>query len=263
MRLPFNSIRIIPYGRYRGVENMAVDRYLVEWAAENNRPVLRFYGWQPFCLSLGRHQRDGDVDRALLSKEGFDLIRRPTGGSAIFHSGELTYSFVLPRQETMDHHELYEWVHDHLASALQHKGYEVALTRRSADENYLKGGVDVFACFNRKAKSEIHYRGRKVVGSAQKIYRRSILQHGSVMINETHHSILSYLKLSKEQKKEQQRLLMENSVALTTIRSGEVSPHSLAASFTDTLNDYKLIIEELSVGELADSKAFYDEFLIS
>ncbi len=261
MRLPFNFIRVIPYRRYRGVENMAIDRYLVDWAVEQQMPVLRFYGWQPFCLSLGRHQHAGDVDITVLTREGYELVRRPTGGSAIFHSEELTYSFILPRQAQMDHHGLYEWLHAHLTTALREEGYAVALSNRPVNENYLKGGADAFACFNRKAKSEIHHQGRKVVGSAQKIYRQAILQHGSVMINETHRSIPFFLKLSDEQKREQQRLLMENSVALTTIRTGEVRPEAIGDALLKTLSGYTLVIKNLSDGERKASKAFFNEFL--
>ncbi len=263
MRLPFNSIRIVPYRRYRGVENMAIDRYLVDWAVEKQMPVLRFYGWNPWCLSLGRHQCAEDVDIASLEKEGYEMVRRPTGGSAIFHSGELTYSFVMPRQGQMDHHGLYEWLHEHLSGALKKEGYEVELSNRTPGENYLKGGKDVFACFNRKAKSEIHHEGRKVVGSAQKIFREAILQHGSVMLTETHRIILSFLKLGPEQQREQQRILVENSVALTTIKSGEVNPTVIGDSLLSTLSGYTLAVKNLSDRELEAAKIFFNEFLIN
>lgn len=262
MRLPFNLLKVIPYQKYTGLENMAIDRLLVERAVEWQAPVLRFYGWNPWCLSLGRHQSAAEVDRDALNRKGFDLVRRPTGGSAILHARELTYSFVMPRQQAMDHHEMYEWLHAHLAAAINEAGYPVELSTASPRGNYLKGNADVFACFNRKAKSEIHYQGKKVVGSAQKIYQQAILQHGSLMIGEEHREILSFLRLNDGEREKQKRLLHDNALALNSISEATVDARQLGAIILKRLNDYNL--EETNPGalRLEDAKKYFDEFLL-
>ncbi|MEJ2542893.1 MAG: hypothetical protein P8Y99_02380 [Calditrichaceae bacterium] len=71
---------------------MAIDYYFSEQMNKINEPVLRFYGWNPFCLSLGKHQDLNSVNLGKIISDGYDIVRRPTGGSAIFHSDELTYS---------------------------------------------------------------------------------------------------------------------------------------------------------------------------
>ncbi len=262
MRLPFNVLKVIPYQKYSGLENMAIDRLLVERVVEWQTPVIRFYGWNPWCLSLGRHQSVTEVDREALKQRGFDLVRRPTGGSAILHARELTYSFVMPRQPGMDHHEMYEWLHLHLAAALNEAGYPVELSTASPRGNYLKGNVDVFACFNRKAKSEIHYKGKKVVGSAQKIYQEAILQHGSLMIGEEHREILSFLRLDGEEREKQKRLLQNNAIALNSIREATVTPRQLCAIILKRLNDYHLEETNPAAPRLENAKKYFDEFLL-
>ena len=80
-----------------GFENMAIDEMMVESLLSHlSVPTFRFYSWNPFCLSLGFHQSADDVNYHNLTKDGIDLVRRPTGGRAVFHSGEITYSVVLP-----------------------------------------------------------------------------------------------------------------------------------------------------------------------
>ncbi len=219
---PFSSLRVLPYNTYSGVFNMALDRYLADHAADDNTPVLRFYGWRPYCLSLGKHQKATIVDREKLSALGYDLVRRPTGGSAILHAEELTYSLIIPRIKNYDHHRLYAWIHGKIARSLNALGYPVGLAQSPLTENYLNGQKDAFACFNRKAPSEIQYKGKKVVGSAQKIYRHAILQHGSVMMSDYHTGITELLKWTREEKAEQRRLLKENSVALNEIKNGGI-----------------------------------------
>src|SRR2546423_9952589 len=77
--------------------NMAVDEFLLDcWAAVGAPPTLRFYGWAPPCLSLGYFQPFGVVDVAGCRSLGVEVVRRPTGGRAILHDRELTYSLALP-----------------------------------------------------------------------------------------------------------------------------------------------------------------------
>jgi len=223
------SLRIIPYQSFRGAHNMALDYYLTLYAARNHQPVLRFYGWQPACLSLGRHQSPDVVDHSKL--QGIDFVRRPTGGSAIFHVDELTYSFILPLK-TMDHHAMYSYFHEVLARALTNLAIPVQLQKTQMMDTYINKGNDTFACFNRSARSEIQYRGRKLVGSAQKIYKHAILQHGSIMLAKTHLKIIDFLNIDPMEKTHQKAILEKNSVSLNEIASNGVCIGDICEALT-------------------------------
>src|SRR2546423_5590703 len=89
--------RLVVHSACDGATNMAIDEAILESVGAGHAPpTLRFYSWQPACLSLGyaQHIRDADLDR--LRANGWGLVRRPTGGRAILHTDELTYSITLP-----------------------------------------------------------------------------------------------------------------------------------------------------------------------
>ncbi len=232
---PFSSIRVIPFEYFNGTVNMALDLFYAELVEKNQTPILRFYGWKPYCLSLGRHQDLKNVDIAALSKDGIDIVRRPTGGSAILHAEELTYSFIVPKL-MLNHHEIYETFHVLLARVLQKMGFDVTISRATTDNQYLNKGNNTFACFNRAAKSEIQYNGKKVVGSAQKLYKEAILQHGSIILGNEHEKIISYINTDAPDKVEQQNLLKNNSTNLEKTATKKTQKIELASNLTEEFN---------------------------
>ncbi len=263
-KLPLNKIRIIPFESLNGAQNMALDYFFAMTMNPDDPPVLRFFGWQPFCLSLGYHQPDNHVNKTALSDDGYHLVRRPTGGSAILHSEELTYSIVLPA-ELMNHHELYSAFHIVLSRALNKLGYPVYLHREPLKDNYLKSGVKSFACFNRPAFAEIKYDNKKVVGSAQKLFSNSILQHGSILTGRHHMKIFNYLKLENSKRKALTEKLKATSVSLSEINLSRISEGHITESFVaELLSDNKIDIQfqELSKKELTESQKFVNKFRI-
>jgi len=97
---------------------MAVDHYIASNFNKFKRPVLRFYGWKPYCISLGFHQSSNNIDVESLGKKGYELVKRPTGGRAIFHSEELTYSVIFPKTN-LNQRELYIYIHKLFTLALK------------------------------------------------------------------------------------------------------------------------------------------------
>ncbi|KAA3617401.1 MAG: lipoate--protein ligase family protein [Calditrichaeota bacterium] len=240
--LPFTSLRVIPFQYFTGLENMALDLLFAEQVGHDQKPILRFYGWNPFCLSLGRHQNLNNVDIEAIDKNKIDIVRRPTGGSAILHAQELTYSFIIPRGY-ITHHEIYEIFHILLAGALKDIGFDVALSTTKKDNNYLNKGDSTFACFNRAAKSEIQLKGKKVVGSAQKIYKKSILQHGSIIIGREHEKIINYIRTDSGNKEGQTELLKHNSTNLENINKKKISEVEISSALSESFFDkYKIPI---------------------
>ena len=161
-----------------GWANMAIDHTLLERASAGER-WLRLYGWAPPCLSFGRHEpATRRYDASRIAELGLDVVRRPTGGRAVWHGREVTYAVACPgglgslRQSYLEIHRM-------LQDALRSLGVEADLAPRTATAS-----VDAGACFARPAGGEIMVGGRKVVGSAQLRQGDAFLQHGSILLGE-------------------------------------------------------------------------------
>ena len=226
IRIPFTKLRVIPFNRYEGAFNMALDFYLAEKNNKTKIPILRLYGWNPACISLGYHQSSEMIRGNLIDDITIQCVRRPTGGSAILHSQELTYSLIMP-SKIIGHKVLYEISHQLMARAFVNFGIDVELHRINEKDNYLKKGADTFACFNRPAYTEIKYQGKKLVGSAQKILSGSILQHGSILLDRDQDRIIDYLAVNDAEKKSYVNELRQKSVALNEISDKMINESEL------------------------------------
>jgi lipoate-protein ligase A len=169
-----------------GAWNMAVDEMLLESAAHDGSATLRFYRWSEPTLSLGYFQ-DYAGRGGHLPSRNCPAVRRLTGGGAIVHDRELTYSLVLPAGHLLaashllaaGRDRLYALVHAALVEALADLGIEAVLaaagaSRAAADEPFL--------CFQRRAPGDVLVGAAKVAGSAQRRRRGAVLQHGSVLL---------------------------------------------------------------------------------
>ncbi|MGH7458374.1 MAG: lipoate--protein ligase family protein [Longimicrobiaceae bacterium] len=159
---------------------MAVDAALAGSVDGGGAPVLRFYRWSPACLSFGRHQSaDGRYDQDKVRRAGVDVVRRPSGGRAVLHQRELTYSVCLPASRGRPR-QLYQSVNRALVRGLRSLGVPVSLAPS------LNGSLpkpSLTPCFGDAVPGEVIAAGRKLVGSAQARYQSSILQHGSLLLD--------------------------------------------------------------------------------
>jgi lipoate-protein ligase A len=172
-----------------GPLNMAVDEAILLAVAEGSSPpTLRFFDWTPPCLSLGFSQPAADVDRARLAQLGYGLVRRPTGGRAILHTDELTYSVIAPIDEPRVRGgvmESYQQLSAGLLRGLAIIGLNVRADKHDdpADADSAKGPV----CFEVPSNYEITAgssgRQRKLLGSAQVRKRGAVLQHGTLPLH--------------------------------------------------------------------------------
>ncbi|MDX2193583.1 MAG: hypothetical protein NW201_09515 [Gemmatimonadales bacterium] len=158
---------------------MAVDAALLERAALGAPPVIRFYAWEPRCLSFGRHEpARARYDPAHLARRGLDAVRRPTGGRAVLHHRELTYAVAGQAGLLGGPRGCYDRLHAAIAAALEALG--APTTRAAAPVSPV--GVDAGPCFRVAAGGEVLVGARKVAGSAQARVRGALLQHGSVRV---------------------------------------------------------------------------------
>ena len=155
---------------------MAIDQTLLDRASTGER-WLRLYGWAPSCLSFGRHEpASRRYDPARIAALGMDVVRRPTGGRAVWHAREVTYTVACPGG-LGSLRESYVEIHRMIRDALALLGVTADLAPAGAPS-----AVDSGACFARPAGGEIMVGGRKVVGSAQLRQGDALLQHGSILL---------------------------------------------------------------------------------
>jgi len=173
---------------------MAVDEALMD-AAREGRVVLRLYRWAPPCLSFGRNQRaEGLYDLAAARREGIDLVRRPTGGRAVFHHRELTYSVVAPAELWGGLRRSYRRINRALLLGVRRLGASVREAERSGRR---APGPGTRACFRDPLPGEITAAGRKLIGSAQWRDRDALLQHGSLILHDEQ-EVAERLRLGSE-----------------------------------------------------------------
>ncbi len=182
----------IDTGDQPGDFNMKYDVGLVEEFRITGVPVLRFYGWKPHCISLGRNQDLSDIDLKLARADGIDVVKRPTGGKAVLHADELTYSVVM-EVNGLSVNDSYNMISTALVEGLRTIGARLGLSQSSADFRKLFRDPTTIPCFSTSAVYEVEYLGRKVVGSAQHRFGDVLLQHGSILIGEAHKNIIRYL----------------------------------------------------------------------
>ena len=172
----------LPFRPNNGNTNMDLDERLLNFAIKNDWqvPVLRFYGWAPACVSLGRNQDDEDINKVYCAEHGIDIVRRLTGGRALFHDDELTYSFVCPSSFLKSGETVlksYKEISGALAAGFKRLGIELGFPEtKKASTNYAY-------CMSLSTGADLSFCGKKIVGSAQYRKHNYILQHGSILFS--------------------------------------------------------------------------------
>ena len=266
---PAADWRLLQTGLADGATHMAIDEAIL-WAVAEGKswPTLRFYGWQPPCLSIGYSQSmEGEVDVDRCREAGIGLVRRATGGRSILHADELTYSVVAPQTEPRVAGgviESYRRLSVGLAAGLRALGLDACqalsptppaplpLSQKAWERG--RGGQSA-ACFDAPSSYEITVDGKKLVGSAQVRKKRVVLQHGSLPLEGDIARIFDFLKAPSEERREElkQELRARATSLELALEYGipfEEAARHLAAGFAQALN-LRLIPGQLSQHELA------------
>lgn len=160
---------------------MALDEALAASVRAGGPPVLRFYRWSPACLSLGRNQPAGGYAPDALGRRGVEVVRRPTGGRAVLHDRELTYSVSVADGAFGGPREAYAAVNRALVAGLRRLGIEASLHRASGARAPVPS---MSPCFEEPVEGEVTAAGAKLVGSAQRRWDGVLLQHGSLPLED-------------------------------------------------------------------------------
>jgi len=267
--LPHAQWRLLRHPAARGAHNMAVDAAILEEVVEGNSPpTLRFYDWDPACLSLGFGQRFDDIDEAARATRGWDVVRRPTGGRAILHTDELTYSVIGPADEPRlvgGVLESYRRLSEALMHSLKLLGLPVEQqpmhNPASMNGGNGSGEADNPVCFEVPSDYEITLHGKKIIGSAQArrkggaAGRSSVLQHGSLPLFGDIARITEILRYPSAERRKQAAQRVRARAA--TVEEGlgrrvsfEEAAQAFTRGFAEALN-IELVQGELSEKELA------------
>lgn len=201
--------------------NMALDEALLDWHSDGSiPPVIRFYEWNPATLSIGYFQQAArDIDLEAVKQQGLGFVRRPTGGRAVLHDQELTYSIIvteeypnMPKTVT----EAYRVLSEGILLGFQNLGLDAYFSvpdteEKQADLKKPKSAV----CFDAPSWYELVVEGKKVAGSAQTRQKGVILQHGAILLDLDAEKLLSVFRFSSEEAKQKMRdKLPEKAVAM-------------------------------------------------
>ncbi|MFP4363944.1 MAG: biotin/lipoate A/B protein ligase family protein [Spirochaetia bacterium] len=169
---------------------MARDDALLGTIQEGDIPVIRLYRFVPPSISIGRLQRSSDFDIHSAEKDGLGFIRRPTGGMAVLHDVELTYSFVFPKSffPKFGKRQVYDYIANALTTCLSD------LSVQAHTVSGKKGDLKSADCYASTGEYEIEdSTGKKLIGSAQMVSRQAVLQHGSIPIDRSRFTLKDYL----------------------------------------------------------------------
>ncbi|MCS1381482.1 lipoate--protein ligase family protein [Lysinibacillus sphaericus] len=256
--------------------NMALDEALLDWHSEGLiPPVIRFYEWEPATLSIGYFQQaKRDINLDALREQGIRFVRRPTGGRAVLHEHELTYSVIvtesypnMPESVT----EAYRVLSEGILQGFHNLGMDAYFSvpdteEKKADLKQPKSAV----CFDAPSWYELVVEGKKIAGSAQTRQKGVILQHGAILLDLDEDKLLSVFNFSSEAAKERMRKkLPEKAVAINSLVKEPVSIEQCVTAFRDgfakslqiELKPFTLSEEQLKyVHELAEKKYAHDDW---
>ena len=247
----------------RGAWNMALDEAILEHVGYgDSAATLRLYAWEPACLSLGHAQPFADVDVTRLQERGWEVVRRATGGRAILHTDEITYSVIAPNDEPRVAGTVLE-SYNRLAQALLLAVKELELPVEVKEGRVTDGSIPNPVCFEVPSTYEITVTGKKLIGSAQARKKEGVLQHGSLPLAGNLTRICQTLVFESEAARESaSKRLLERATTVESALGRQVSWETAAQAFVhafETQLGLSLIKGELSESELKRTEELVKE----
>ncbi len=221
---------------------MAIDEAIMQAVAEEKAPpTLRFYGWDPPCVSVGYAQSlSGEIDLEACRRRGYTWVRRPTGGRAILHIDELTYSVVAPQGEARVSGDIitsYRRLSTGLVEGLRSLISDIGQAGLMESAGSIEKSA---ACFDVPSHYEVTALGRKLVGSAQVRRRGVVLQHGAIPLKGDAARLVDVLALSESDRKGLRGKLRERAIALDEavgrVITFDEAAEAIAKGFSKALN---------------------------
>lgn len=233
-----NNWIFINSGKQDAAYNMALDEALLEWHAEGLiPPVIRFYQWEPAALSIGYFQRvERDIHLPAVKEMGLGFVRRPTGGRAVLHEHELTYSVIvsedypdMPKTVT----EAYRVISEGILQGFRNLGLQAEFSVPESDsQREALSQPKSAVCFDAPSWYELVVEGKKVAGSAQTRQKGVILQHGAILIDLDEDKYLNCFSYESEEKRQKvKERLSQKAVSINKIISKAIEVDQCIPAF--------------------------------
>ena len=271
-----NNWIFINSGKQDAAYNMALDEALLEWHAEGLiPPVIRFYQWEPAALSIGYFQRvERDIHLPAVKEMGLGFVRRPTGGRAVLHEHELTYSVIvsedypdMPKTVT----EAYRVISEGILQGFRNLGLQAEFSVPESDsQREALSQPKSAVCFDAPSWYELVVEGKKVAGSAQTRQKGVILQHGAILIDLDENKYLNCFSYESEEKRQKvKERLSQKAVSINKIISKTIEVEQCIPAFKNGfesalnihLTSFSLTLEQQQyVENLADTRYRSDEW---
>lgn len=247
------DFELIHTGFNSGKYNMDYDLERTYQVAQgHSKPIFRIYGWKPWSVSLGANQNLNDIDVDRCNELGWSVVYRPTGGRAVLHANEITYSVITRLSAGQTSHSIYRDIHIILLEAFRRigcDGLEFHKVQPDFREFYKKEDISV-SCFASTARYEISFKGRKVVGSAQRLFGDTLLQHGSIPLDFGYEQIADVINTKDTSKKARlKEFLLTHSATISESAGRIVSYEEALNAITDIItknSDIKVIQNDYS-----------------
>ncbi|MBD3347046.1 MAG: hypothetical protein GF401_18480 [Chitinivibrionales bacterium] len=227
------TIRIINDPPNAASFNMAADLFLLEQCRVSNIIYLRVYRWSPPAISLGyRENPEKTLDFEAMERDGIDWIRRSTGGRAVLHDEDITYSIIFPKGITGmggSIPQTYNLISQCLQDGFRRCGIRSS-SHDSAPDIVRERTAVRLPCFLAPNRDEIMVGNKKMVGSAQKRTAHAVLQHGSIPYTDAYRNLPDYLLLPAEQRNTQKRILARKCACVR-----EIAPSCTQETVVDNL----------------------------
>lgn len=239
--------------------NMALDEALLHWQSRGLiPPTLRFYTWDPATLSIGHFQKiDGNIDLKGVKKHGYGFVRRLTGGRAVLHENELTYSVVVPE----DHPnmprtvtEAYRVISEGVLQGFRELGIDAYFS--VPDEEI--GKTDSAVCFDKPSWYELVVGGRKAAGSAQTRQKGVILQHGAIPLEIDEDKLFDlFVYPNREVREKVQKAFGSKAVAINRLRNEPATLEEVKQAFqTGFEKGLNVTFETFSLSEAQEDEVW-------
>ncbi|TNE36410.1 lipoate--protein ligase family protein [bacterium] len=225
-----------------GLFNMEKDVELMKSFSDGDSPIFRLYTWDPWCLSLGYNQNDESILKDKLKADGYDLVRRPTGGRGVFHANELTYSVITQIDANRTKTYIYQEIHTLIAEVLNRMGIKVDFVKTNPDfKNFYKSDERSVSCFASSARYELTFGNKKIVGSAQRVFGNKLLQHGSILLDKGFERIADYITDDMEKAKRLKDFTLNTAIPINDISSEIINTKKLEIAFHETFQALSIL----------------------
>jgi len=229
-----------------GEFNMELDIFLSK-ICKNNEAFFRLYRWKPYTISLGANQSINEIDLNKCKIDNISIVKRPTGGRAILHAEELTYSLILPLSYGLSARDIYDKVSLTLSTALANYNSKLSSAElENIQPNFkeLLNKPSGSLCFASTAKSEVKFDGKKLIGSAQRRMSDVVLQHGSILCGTKHSELPNYL-FDKTNTAKLKKELFDKTIEIETIINEKIDYTLLAEAIKlQFQNDWEMTLND-------------------